>query len=142
MGNTDVFRDQHRELLAIAGELAGNLNLTIIKNESENVRSILSRLAGKLKVHLAMEDKSLYPALLRTSDAEVKALTRKFMDEMGGIAVVFTKYKDKYPGPSSLKSDPEGFITETKTIIAALKARIDKEDNQLYPLVDRLESLS
>src|SRR4029453_4097984 len=62
MSFTDKFRQQHDEILAIVGELNDKLKA---KADAQALRSVLSNLAGKLNFHLAMEDKALYPRILK-----------------------------------------------------------------------------
>ena len=100
-------------------------------------RSALSKLAGKLLLHLGAEDEHLYPNLMASNDAETKKIAQQFVDEMGGIAKAFLGYNEKWKTASSIQADAAGFITETKGIYAALADRIDKENNILYPLMDK-----
>ena len=86
MAASDSFRKQHSDLLALAAQLSDSLDPGKLARDATPARMLLSTLAGKLKVHLAMEDKSLYPRLMEDSDPKVAATTRRFADEMGGIA--------------------------------------------------------
>ncbi len=58
MSRTKIFRDQHDELIKIAGELSEYLSLEKVKTNADEIRHLLSKLFGKLNVHLSMEDKS------------------------------------------------------------------------------------
>lgn len=138
MSKTQNFRTQHDDLLAIAGEISGHFNAEKLAQDASAVRSLLSKLLGKLAIHLSMEDKSLYPSLLNHADEEVKSLAQKFIDEMGGIGKVLDEYKHKWSSPIAIQSAPQDFITETEGIFSALAGRIDKENNVLYNKVDQL----
>ncbi len=138
MSKTKNFRDQHDDLLKIATEIAGHLNVNELSNDASEVRRLLSKLLGKLNVHLSMEDKSLYPKLLDHPDERVKVMAKRFMDEMGGIGKVVTAYREKWPSPLHIQKDPSTFIRETKGIFDALGKRIEKENNELYKTVDEL----
>lgn len=139
MSIIDTFTIQHKELLELAGQLRDSLLAQQLQKDAFMARSILSQIAGKLSVHLAMEDKHLYPALLKSDDERVRIMARQFVDEMGGLANTFKTYKEKWPNPISISKDPQSFITETTQIIKALGARIQKEDSQLYPLYKQTE---
>jgi hypothetical protein len=132
MGFTDKFKGQHDEILAIAGEITDKLKR---KPDPAAIRKLLSNLAGKVNFHLAMEDKALYPRLMEHKDASAKALATKFMKDMGGLAQVFTDYNNKWQ-VSAIKSDPDGFSTETRKVFGALAHRISRENAELYPLAD------
>lgn len=136
MALTDRFRTQHDDLLAIAGQIAPRLDAAELSKSATAVRDLLSQLMGALKMHLTMEDNSLYPRLLQHQDPEVRKLAKQFMTEMGGIAEVVQAYSAKWSTERKIQEDPETFITETEGLFEALAGRIDRENNQLYPLAD------
>lgn len=138
MSATTRFREQHDGLLALATEISACLDANEISQDASKVKSLLSKLMGKLKVHLAMEDKSLYPSLLEKGDDQLKAMTQRFIDEMGGIGEAVETYADKWSTASAIQNDVQGFISETNAIFAALAERIDKENNELYAAFDAL----
>ncbi len=127
--------DQHEQLLKIAGDIAEKLHENTLKQDASRVRILLAEFAGKLKVHLAIEDKSLYPYLLTHEDETVKSTTRKFIEEMGHLYQAFSDYLEHWPGAPSIQKDAGKFIEETKEIVRALENRIDRENRELYPLV-------
>lgn len=55
--------------------------------------------------------------------------------EMGSLASKFMDYKNRYMISKNIKGNPQKFIADTRAIIAALKKRLDAEDQKLYPLV-------
>lgn len=138
MSITKHLRAQHDELLKIAGELGGLFEPEKLKADASTARSTLSRLAGKLTVHLSMEDKNMYPTLLGHSDEEIRDQAKRFIQEMGGIGIAFRQYLDKWPTAQYIEQDPDSFIAETKDIFKALGTRIEKENTKLYPVVDEL----
>ena len=138
MGSTDIFRTQHDELLGIAGDISKGLNADSLGKDASNVRNLLSDLAGKLTLHLALEDKNLYPTLVSHNDPEISTTTKKFIDEMGGLASVFMSYNDKWSTPDTIQKSPQDFISETGGVFKALADRIDRENNELYVLMDKI----
>lgn len=97
----------------------------------------ISRLAGKLKIHMLEEDKFLYPELLNHPDYEVKMMANQYISEMGSLAEEYARFKTKYNTPGKILADPDTFISEAKTILRALKNRISKEDNELYAFIEK-----
>ncbi len=134
---TDTFRRQHNELLAVAGQIAKELDAAKLAADSQPVRMLVGELSGKLKVHLAMEDRTLYPKLLDDADREVSAKAKRFVEEMGGIAKVFGEYLDHWPNSRAIQQAPQQFIKETNDLFGVLAARIKRENGELYPLLDR-----
>ena len=131
MSFTDKFRQQHDEILGIVGDLNAKLKA---QADAQDLRGVLSTLAGKLNFHLAMEDKALYPRLMKM-DAKASKMASKFMDEMGGLGEVFAAYNNRWQ-VSAIRKDPEGFATETRKVFTALGKRIARENAELYPLAD------
>ncbi len=138
MGATKRFRDQHDDLLMMASEISLHLKAEYLSRDANEARLLLSKLLGKLSIHLAMEDKALYPQMLEHSDDRVRSMARKFMDEMGGLGEAVNAYKAKWPSALPIQDDPDEFISQTKGIFDALANRIERENNELYEMVDDL----
>ncbi len=137
MARTDNLRKQHTGIVETVETLSGYLTEAKLASDAEGAKTALEGLAGKLNVHLAMEDKVLYPELMNSSDPRTKATAEKFASEMGNIAEAFTAYKNKWPA-NSIGSDPAGFIKETNEIFGVLSKRVAAEESVLYPLADCL----
>jgi hypothetical protein len=131
-----MFRDQHDDLLGIVTDISKGLNVASLSSDAAPARTLLSKLLGKLKMHLTMEDKSLYPRLMNSNDANLKAVAKKFSDEMGDIALVLADYQKNWPTAGAIQKDPASFIQQTNGIFAALGNRIERENNELYKLAD------
>ncbi len=142
MQRTEKFRDTHRELVQIVGEISKLLKVDELGKDASAVRSLLSQLAAKLNMHLAMEDKALYPELLRHKDPGVQAKAKAFVAQMGGIKEAFVGYLARYPSVQAIQASPQKFIQETQQVFQVLADRIQAEDNDLHPLVDRLWRLN
>ncbi|MBP7284341.1 MAG: hemerythrin domain-containing protein [Leptospiraceae bacterium] len=138
MAMTDSYRKQHVELLELAGKLAAKLSKDEVTSNSAEIVSMLSQFASKLNMHLTMEDKALYPKLMASSNPKTAQTAKEYMTEMGGIKQVVEKYIAAWSLAKNITAEPQKFIDESKGIVAALKTRIDKENNILYPLADAL----
>jgi hypothetical protein len=139
MKRTQVYREQHADLLSMATKLKPLLDANKLKQDASAARGMLSNLAGKLTVHLAMEDKSLYPDLLANNDPAVKAKAKKFVTEMGGIKETFKAYLGRYPSSEAISKMPAEFVKDTSEILGVLAKRINAEDTDLYVAVDNLK---
>lgn len=140
MANTQNFRNQHKALLALAGEMASLMTpVGGAKRNADDLRRLLSKLAGQLSVHLAMEDESLYPRLIAGTDARVSELARRYQQEMGGLAGAFKAFCDKYPTAAAIEQNSEAFKSDASGVFDAVARRIQREDSELYALVDSLK---
>jgi len=140
MATVDLLRNQHYELLDIASALSLHLQIDRIAETPEVVHELLSNLMGQLRVHLAMEDRGLYPLLMERGDEEVKRLTRDFMDDVSGLSTRTRKYSLRWSLPRLIVEHPRDFARETRELLQELSHRIDREENQLYPLLSRYEA--
>ncbi|HMV45535.1 MAG TPA: hemerythrin domain-containing protein [Leptospiraceae bacterium] len=138
MAMTDSYRKQHTELLEMATQLSTKLSVDIITKEANQIVTILSQFGSKLNMHLTMEDKALYPKLINSGNAKTAQIANEYITEMGGIKQVVEKYLTSWSLAKNLIAQPQKFIDESKGIITALKGRINKENNTLYPLADAL----
>ena len=136
---TEKFRRQHSELLRLAGEIAGMLSVEQLSKDATEAARGLNKLAGLLLVHLTLEDASLYPRLLQHADPAVRTMASDYMTSMGGLKATFEGYAKKWTTAAAIQAGAAAFVTETNGIIDALGKRIDKENNELYALVDRLQ---
>ncbi|HMI88653.1 MAG TPA: hemerythrin domain-containing protein [Polyangiaceae bacterium] len=137
MGETDTFRRQHDEILMLVKELQPRLDPATLRGDAAPVAAGLQRLAVMLKAHLALEDATLYPKLLTHTDASVAATARRYQQEMGGLQTAFANYVERWPTASAIQAQPDGFLAQTQEVVAALLARIDRENGELYPMLER-----
>jgi hemerythrin-like domain-containing protein len=137
MLRTAVFRRQHEELAQAVADIRALLDPGELARGAGIISGYLSILSGKLTVHLAMEDKGLYPRLGRHNNPAVRELARKFITEMGSIQEVFRGYLARWRDPAHIERQSTQFVQETRSLLDALTHRIAREDNELYPMVDR-----
>lgn len=130
-------KQQHKEILVHVTEID-----TIIRmdkaNGGQKIREKLVALAGKLNVHLAIEDKNLYPMLLNSNNNELVKVAQKYIAEMGTIGEVFKKFMTQWKDGATITSKFSDFDKEFNGLKSALGKRITSEENELYKLADTL----
>ncbi|WP_258049705.1 hemerythrin domain-containing protein [Clostridium weizhouense] len=135
MININSFLRQHKEILEEVNHIDKIINKSdYIEHLNEFVTHI-NKLAGKLNVHLASEDKFLYPSLINGNDNNLKTLANLYMTEMGNISNTFTNYKDNHNTKNKINTNISGFVHETNMILKEIKKRISKEESELYKLI-------
>lgn len=136
MTHLDRLRDEHADLVAIAGRLSA-----LIASDSPPPSNILYRVrqefASALIHHLKTEDWVLYPRLLVSRDKHVADTARLFSREMGGLATAFRDYAEQW-GSFAIEGDWKRYQRETAGILEALTDRITREERDLYSLLDPL----
>jgi hemerythrin HHE cation binding domain-containing protein len=134
--DTKTYRRQHGEIVKLVQGVQAFLLPGSLPGAAHAARLKLSELAAKVDVHLAMEDGSLYPALMAHNDPRVRDTASRFNNEMSGVRAVFEVYRTKWT-ESAIRADSAGFIEETNRLFAALANRINRENTELYPLLER-----
>jgi iron-sulfur cluster repair protein YtfE (RIC family) len=135
---SEAFRDAHRDLLQLIQTMSTGLEPARLARDATEARAMLSMLAGKLTIHLAMEDRAMYPRLATHNSLDVRQTAERLALEMGGILEVFKGYLARWPTPEAIQADSSRFATETNQIFDALRSRIAKEDTELFPKLDEV----
>lgn len=134
MSTTGRFRTQHADLLRMVKDLRTDLESPTM--DAKALRSALSVIAGKISLHLAMEDDSLYPRMRSHPNPDLGSLAMRFSEEMQGIKSAFQAYSDRW-NSQRIEVDRAGFSKDTNAIFLALENRIHRENNELYALYDK-----
>ena len=136
---TERFARQHAEIVALSKTLVRELDTRRLAADPTGVRRALATFAGRLRVHAAMEQEALYPRLLASSDERVVNKARDLLDELGPIYQSFFAFLAKWREATTIRADPEGFCRETMQELHRLGVRLERENTELYPLVDALD---
>lgn len=134
MGITAKLRDDHDALLKLAGVFRDILTQPVAPTGIDLVK-FRSAFSKELLAHLTREDWLLYPALLQSSDKLVAATAQAFIDEMGGLLAAYKTWSGEWP-TERIVAEWRIFVSETLALLNALEERIDRENNELYPLVE------
>lgn len=137
MAVTKHLREQHETIVELTSTISAYLSPHGVRNNVHDVCTHMARLSGTLSVHLNMEDQSLYPGLLEDPRLEVSTLARGFMQEMGGIANTLASHRRRWGSSRAILDRPETFVDETIHLFTVLRKRIDRENRELYPLMER-----
>ena len=129
----EALQGAHRKLRELAGQLSKQLGPQTATN-ADAIRDLLNRMDRILTAHLAAEETGLYPKLIADRRPNVAERARNFQREMGGIKKAFSDYSDKW-SRSVIATQPTIFRRETLSLMAALTGRIEREEQELYPMV-------
>lgn len=140
MSFTQKYRDQHDELVQLVLQVTPLLTTAKVDEKCQEIASIMTTLTGKLKMHLAVEDQYLYPALQKAANPNVQKKANDFAKEMGAITTAYLVYRQKWGLPTQMKANPNEFIKDTQAVFKVLKTRIDKENGELYKLADEFHT--
>jgi iron-sulfur cluster repair protein YtfE (RIC family) len=135
MGITAKLRDDHDALLHmverfryVLGQPAAPAGLDLVKFRHGFSKQLLG--------HLTREDWLLYPSLLQSSERRIAATAQSFIDEMGGLMQAYKSWSAKWPTEAA-RANWSGFAAETTALLDQLERRIERENCELYPLVEQ-----
>lgn len=137
MSATKNYRDEHAAIAALIKDFEALLDVNKLQTQAQECRKILSGLGGKLRIHLANEDRLLYPNAAKSQDPAVRTMAERFQREMGPLATTFKSFSDRWLIPKDIAAKASEFITESRTVMAALKERVRRENTEFYAALDR-----
>jgi iron-sulfur cluster repair protein YtfE (RIC family) len=142
MRHTELYRQQHAVIVELIRKLEESLDVSKLQENTMQVWHLLAELSGQIVVHLAGEDRWLYPELRNCGDSQAETVARVFSEEMGHIAGAFKAYTERWLMPSAISNEPQAFIEQTREIARTLHHRMRREHVELYSLADQLHARS
>jgi hemerythrin-like domain-containing protein len=136
VANMNNLTRQHEEIIELVGKLETFDTPGKLTADAFAVSMLLAQLSGKISVHLASEDKFLYPQLKAGGNLKTLQVIEEFTAEMTNLAQAFNEFKSKYLASSRIAADTDSFLKEARKITSAIRIRIDRENQNLYPLIN------
>ena len=133
--NLNNYLEQHRGIEAEITTIRTLINKNDVQQNAGDIALHISTLAGKMKIHLSIEDKYLYPGLQVSEDERVKKLATDYQKEMGDLAETFVAYKDIYNTKQKIVQNLSTVKHDTTKILLAIEKRIEREENELYKFI-------
>ena len=137
MANIENFKRQHVDIRKNVSAILDIIDGQDMDSNINELTTHINILSGRLLIHLSTEDKFLYPDLLNSTSIEIKKLAEKYIQEMSGLANKFNDFKNRFNTKSKINSDKNTFIIELKAIFKLLEERLNREDRDLYPLLNQ-----
>ncbi len=128
---------QHNDLVEISNDILASLQGNV-SFSSRGFRKDLFFLEGKLKIHLTMEDKHLYPVLFQQERREVREIADEYKKEMMSLFDTFHAFMLKVKETDGDNADSTGLRGELHQILEKISARISFEEETMIPLLSRI----
>lgn len=135
--NIDKFKLQHVEIIASVTALRQLAKGGIAEHAAE-IAQLIVAMSSIIKLHLAVEDTMLYPALRDANNAAMAKMSKKFQDEMNVIAAAYMDFSRNWNRASKVAGDPEGFRSQANIVLKTLYERMQKENTIFYPAIEAL----
>jgi len=133
-------QSQHEACLAIVEDIQARSVQIADRGTAVEITLMLARLTGILRIHLALEDEILYPALRNASDPAIAATAERYWQEMGGLADSFLDFVDRWKRADRVLEQADGFRAESALVFKALGDRIAREHADIYPMAEGLRA--
>ena len=135
--NIDKFKQQHLAILASIDALR-QLARGGVAAQAQAIAEQIIAMSGLIKLHLAVEQRFLYPAVQACGVAKVARLGHQYETEMQGIAGDYLAFAGRWNTAARLAQEPEAFRSEANLVLHALYQRMRREDTELYPAVEAI----
>jgi len=133
----DSFRQQHRELMQLTKEIVPLLDAERLARDCTEARLKLATWARKLRVHVTLQERSLYPRLMTHSDPQVVKKAARFQQDISTLSDQLTVYcRDWLAEESTIREGAVTFVEQTKAMFDQMTMRFHFEDD-LYVLADQ-----
>jgi len=127
--------DQHIKISELINDVKSCIALDKTNDNLTLLAYKINKLARVLRLHLSSEDRYLYPLLMHSENEYTRELAENFDKTMGGLSNAFISFKTRYNTHNSIVDNYDKFRLELEGVFTKLIERLDKEDNELYPLV-------
>ena len=135
--NIDKFKQEHVAILSAIDQLR-ELARSGVAMQSQAIAAQIVAMSGLIKLHLAVEQRYLYPAVQASGVAKVARLGLQYENEMQGIAGDYLAFAGRWNTAARLAQEPDAFRSEANTVLHALYQRMRREDTELYPAVEAI----
>lgn len=133
--NIDKFKHQHLDILGAIAALRTLVQSGIAEHATDISQRIIG-MSGMVKLHLAVEDRLLYPTLEASGNKSLAGMSKRFRDEMSGISGAYLQFAAKWNSARLLEEQPEIFRNEANHVLKTLYERMKKEDREFYPVIE------
>lgn len=133
----DRFKQQHVQILQGIHRMRQHAREGVAQRAHEISHEIRT-MKSKIALHLSIEDNILYPRLQKLGDDQVARMARAYQEEMKVLSSGFADFVERWKNGAAIAADPEGFRRDCNVVIKALHQRIQQENTQFYPVVERL----
>ncbi|KAF0249839.1 MAG: hemerythrin HHE cation binding domain-containing protein [bacterium] len=142
MHSMEILKNQHKVVIEMTTKILSLLTRDPFASEIDNISISLRILAGKVREHLALEDREIYPRLMLFGDNAIVSLITDYKNDIGKLLPRFNFYIETWLNKTKIQNSSIDFIKETNEILNALLQRIETEDKELYPLIEKLNAIN
>lgn len=133
----DRFKHQHVDILRRIDALR-TLAHSGIETNSRLIAQQVKELGKVVTLHLAIEDRILYPAVQKADDAGIAAMGKAYQEEMKGIANRYIRFTNQWSDPARVAAEPDEFRAAANTVLKNVYQRMQRENREFYPAIESM----
>jgi len=133
--NIDKFKHQHIDILGGIDALR-RLTQAGIESHAQAIASRIVALSGVVRLHLAVEDRVLYPSVEGLGDERLAEMSRNYRADMADIASSYLAFASKWNTAAQLAARPEEFRAEANVVLRRVFDRMQRENRDFYPAIE------
>lgn len=131
------FKHQHVEILEGIANLR-KLAQAGIKENAQQIAQAVAGLSSVVKLHLAIEDRILYPALQNGSNKQLAEMGAAYQEEMKGIATAYIAFSRRWSSAVAIVDQVEQFRADANAVLKNVYMRMQKENTEFYPAIEAM----
>ena len=132
--NIDKFKHQHADIMSNISALRRLAQAGVAQNAADIARLIVS-MSSTIKLHLAVEDQALYPALQRGDNPELARMGQQYQTDMGPIAQAYEAFARRWNRADSVLHDEQAFRDAATRVLRMVHARLQRETGDFSPRI-------
>lgn len=133
--NIDKFKHQHNDILSGIAALRV-LAKSGIRDNAAAISARIIAMSSTIKLHLAVEDTVLYPALRNGNNALLARMGKTYQDEMKNIASAYMSFARRWNNGAAVAGNPDGFRRDANQVLKVLHERMRRENTEFYPAIE------
>lgn len=134
VSNLDPFFAEHRRLRECTAEMAA-IARRFDPPGVEELNDARWRFSRTLLRTLTLKDRMVYPRLRLHADPAARAVADRFCQSTGADYAKFAAHTHQFP-PDVVVSDWRAYAVAVRLRTAEVAARLDREERELFPLLD------
>lgn len=133
--NIDKFKHQHEDIMGDISALRRLAQAGVAQNAA-SIASLIVSMSSTIKLHLAVEDQALYPALQRSDNSELALVGLQYQKDMGPVAQSYEAFARRWNRPESVCRDEQGFRDDANRVLRMVHERMLRENRDFYPRIE------
>ncbi|QLX25785.1 hemerythrin domain-containing protein [Citrobacter freundii] len=135
--NLDKMKHQHVDILEKISFLR-TLSQSGVSSNAQQIAAAIVSMSAIIKTHLSAEDQFLYPQIEQDGNSKLRQVSTQFQREMADIVGEYDVFSRRWNIASKLMGNDEAFRRDANTVLRKVFERMQRENKDFYPLVERM----